>query len=130
MVIKAEGVEVPCTRLARLITTELEESLPGVEIRATVLGHLVRGGSPSFLDRMIASRLALAALSALSSGKTDRMVAWQTPLEGGDKTPDRHVTLWPLERVLEETKDLLDGSSPVTKGRVLLMQAAAGVLST
>lgn len=130
LVIKAEGVEVPCTRLARLITTELEESLPGVEIRATVLGHLVRGGSPSFLDRMIASRLALAALSGLSSGKTDRMVAWQTPIEGGEKTPDRHVTLWPLERVLEETKDLLDGSSPVTQGRVLLMQAAAGVLST
>ncbi|MCA9613866.1 MAG: 6-phosphofructokinase, partial [Myxococcales bacterium] len=131
LILKAEGVEVPCTRLARRITERLEETRPEapIEIRATVLGHLVRGGSPSFLDRMIGNRLALGAVGALLSGATDRMVAWQSPLSDGEATPDRHVTLWPLARVLDETQALLDGSSAVTKGRVALMHAAAGVLA-
>jgi 6-phosphofructokinase 1 len=129
LIIKAEGVEMPCTKLVRRLTELLEPELPDVSVRATVLGHLVRGGSPSFLDRMIASRFALAAVSALIAGETDRMVAWQSPLEGGERTSDRNVTKWPLATVLEETERLLDGSSPVTRQRVAMMQAAAGVLA-
>ena len=129
LVIKAEGVEVPCTRLVRRLCELLEDELPEVSIRATVLGHLVRGGSPSFLDRMIASRFALAAVEALAGGATDEMVAWQSPLPGGTATADRSVTRWPLATVLEETARLLDGSSPVTRQRVAMMQKVAGVLS-
>lgn len=129
LVIKAEGVEVPCTKLVRRLTELLEPELPEVSIRATVLGHLVRGGSPSFLDRMVASRFALAAVSALATGESDQMVAWQTALEGGIATPDRSVTRWPLGVVLEETEKLLDGRSPITRQRVALMQSVSGVLS-
>lgn len=129
LVLKAEGVPVPCTLLVRRAQEKLEASLPGVEIRATVLGHLVRGGRPSFLDRMIASRFALAAVSALAGGATNEMVAWQAPLPGGTATPDRSVTRWPLSTVLAETRALLDGTSPVTQARLGLMKAAAGVLS-
>lgn len=129
LVMKAEGVEVPCTKLVRLAQERLEPTLPGVEIRAVVLGHLVRGGNPSFLDRMIASRFALAAVSGLLEGRTGEMAAWQTPLRGGHATVDRSVTLWPLAKVLEETAALLRGDSPVTRARLQLMQAAAGVLA-
>ncbi|MDQ3031616.1 MAG: 6-phosphofructokinase [Myxococcota bacterium] len=129
LVIKAEGVEVPCTKLVRRLTEVLEPELPEVSIRATVLGHLVRGGNPSFLDRMIASRFALAAISALLKGESDQMVAWQSPLEGGVATSDRSVTRWPLTVVLDETAKLLDGSSPVTQQRVAMMQSVAGVLA-
>ncbi len=129
LVIKAEGVEIPCTRLVRMVSERLAPSMPDAEIRATVLGHLVRGGAPSFLDRMIASRLAHGALAALLDGKTDRMAAWQTPLPGGEAFVDRHVSFWPLETVLTETAAMLDGTSPVTQGRVKLMQAVSGVLS-
>lgn len=129
LVIKAEGVEVPCTKLVRRLTELLEGELPDVSIRATVLGHLVRGGNPSFLDRMVASRFALAAVSALLGGASDEMVAWQSPLRGGIDTPDRSVTRWPLAKVLEETEALLDGRSPVTQQRVAMMQSVAGVLS-
>lgn len=129
LVLKAEGVEVPCTKLVRRLGEILEPELPDVSIRATVLGHLVRGGNPSFLDRMIAGRFALGAVGALLAGRTDEMVAWQSPLEGGVSTQDRSVTLWPLARVLEETEQLLDGRSPVTRQRVALMQSVAGVLA-
>ncbi|GAB4216759.1 MAG: 6-phosphofructokinase [Sandaracinaceae bacterium] len=129
LVLKAEGVEVPCTRLVRRVQQRLEPSHPDLEIRATVLGHLVRGGNPSFLDRMVASRFALAAVTALLEGASGEMVAWQTPLTGGIVTVDRSVTRWPLARVLDETRALLDGNSKVVQQRVALMQATAGVLS-
>lgn len=129
LILKAEGVEVPCTKLVRRVQEELGDSLGDVSIRATVLGHLVRGGSPSFADRMAANRFGHAAVWALLEGKTDAMTAWQPPMGGGEKTVDHAVRLFPLAQVLEETRALLDGSSPVTQGRVALMERAAGVLA-
>lgn len=129
LVLKAEGIEVPCTRLVRRVQEALDATHPDLEIRATVLGHLVRGGAPSFLDRMVASRFALAAVMALVEGASDEMVAWQSPLSGGIATVDRSVTRWSLEKVLDETRALLDGGSAVVKQRVALMHAAAGVLA-
>src|SRR5215471_3873853 len=50
LIIKAEGVGVSASKLV----ARLAEQLPaGVDIRETVLGHLVRGGAPSALDRLI-----------------------------------------------------------------------------
>ncbi|MBW2463756.1 MAG: 6-phosphofructokinase [Deltaproteobacteria bacterium] len=127
LIIKSEGVKVPATLLARTLDERLGERL-GVDIRATVLGHLVRGGSPSYQDRAIAGRLAMQALGALLEGASDEMVAWQAPVEGGTATKDSHVTRFSLERVLEETDALLDGSSPITQRRVKMMERVEGVL--
>lgn len=128
LVIKAEGVAVPCTRLVRLLEERIGGDLPGVDVRATVLGHLVRGGNPSFQDRMIAGRLGLAAVAAVLGGHSDAMVAWQSNAPGGTATGDPSVTLHPLEQVLRESAALVDGSSPVTKRRVQLMEQVEGVL--
>lgn len=46
----------------------------GQETRVTVLGHLQRGGSPSALDRRIASRMGAAAVEALLAGQSGVMV--------------------------------------------------------
>ncbi|MEQ8456834.1 MAG: 6-phosphofructokinase [Sandaracinaceae bacterium] len=129
LILKAEGVEIPCTKLVRMATEACGDALGDVSIRATVLGHLVRGGSPSFADRMIANRFGHAAVNALLGGKTDVMAAWQSPIPGGEKTVDHGVSLFPLALVLEETQAMLAGSSPVTKARVALMEKAAGVLA-
>jgi ATP-dependent phosphofructokinase / diphosphate-dependent phosphofructokinase len=53
---------------------ELAE-LTGKECRAVVLGHLLRGGSPSAFDRVVASRFGAAAVRALAEGKSGVMVA-------------------------------------------------------
>jgi 6-phosphofructokinase 1 len=126
LIIKAEGVEVPCTKLVRAVDEKIADL--GVDIRATVLGHVVRGGNPSFADRMVASRLALGAVGGLLAGATDEMVSWQPQVAGGTTTLDPSVQRFPLARVLEETKALLDGSSPVTKRRLQMMEKAEGVL--
>lgn len=129
LILKAEGVEIPCTKLVRQVEERLGDSLGDVSVRATVLGHLVRGGAPSFADRMVANRFGHAAVIALAQGKTDVMTAWQPTVPGGEATVDHGVQLFGIERVLEETAALIDGSSRVTQGRVALMEKAAGVLA-
>ena len=124
LIIKAEGVEIPCTRLVR----RLEEQLSHMEVRAVVLGHVVRGGHPSFQDRMVSARLAFGAVMGLLEGVTDEMVAWNAPLSGGVPTADGSVKRFSLERVLQETAALEDGSSPVMARRLQLLQQVEGVL--
>ena len=105
-----------------------EERAPGLEVRAVVLGHVVRGGSPTSLDRLISARLAFAAVVGLLEGATDEMVGWNPSLSGGASTPDASVKRFPLERVLQETAALEDGSSPVMARRLQLLQQVEGVL--
>ena len=51
------------------------EAATGIESRATVLGHIQRGGSPTVKDRVVASQLGWKAVELLAEGKTGRVVA-------------------------------------------------------
>jgi len=128
LILKAEGVAMPSTTLVRLVEERIHADLPGVDVRATVLGHLVRGGNPSFQDRMIAGRLGLAAVRTVLAGTSDVMLAWQAVVPGGTPTDDGAVQRFPLAQVLAESRALVDGTSPVTRRRVQLMEAVEGVL--
>lgn len=63
--------------------------LMGQETRAVVLGHLLRGGSPTAADRLLAMTFGAAAVKALADGRDGVMVAWNPP----------EVTLVPLARL-------------------------------
>ena len=52
----------------------VEENLPEYEVRVSVLGHMQRGGSPSCFDRVLATRLSVAAVELLLDGKSNLMV--------------------------------------------------------
>ncbi len=47
----------------------------GIETRATTLGHIQRGGTPSAFDRVLATRLGMGALKSVLDGHWGRMVA-------------------------------------------------------
>jgi ATP-dependent phosphofructokinase / diphosphate-dependent phosphofructokinase len=49
------------------------------EVRATVLGHVQRGGTPSAFDRVLATRLGCAAAQLVDAGDFGKMVAVQGP---------------------------------------------------
>jgi 6-phosphofructokinase 1 len=51
------------------------ESRTGFETRATVLGHVQRGGTPTAFDRVLATRLGLAAIDAAHEGAWGMMTA-------------------------------------------------------
>lgn len=51
--------------------------LTNAETRFTVLGHVQRGGTPIFQDRLLASVFGVYAVDLIAQGKFDCMVAWQ-----------------------------------------------------
>ena len=55
------------------LAKEVEE-ITGIETRATILGHIQRGGSPSAFDRVLASRMGAKAVEVLLEGKTSRVI--------------------------------------------------------
>lgn len=55
----------------------IKNNLEGYDVRVTVLGHIQRGGSPSCYDRVLASRMGVAAVDALLEGKRDIMIGTQ-----------------------------------------------------
>lgn len=129
LILKAEGVAVTTADLEAHLRDALDAVDADVGVRATVLGHLVRGGSPSRMDRLIAARLAHAAVHSLLTGATDQMCGWDGREPGGQPTVDPRVTRYDLQTVLNQTQRLLDGSHPSTKGRLKLLDAVAGVLA-
>jgi phosphofructokinase-like protein len=60
------------------VAAELQE-LTGKETRLVVLGHLLRGGTPTSFDRLIAQRFGAAAVRALAEGQRGVMVALDPP---------------------------------------------------
>jgi 6-phosphofructokinase 1 len=129
LIVKAEGVEVPTKELVARLQTYLDADLPGVDVRETVLGHVVRGGNPSALDRMIAQRLGYAATGALLRGAHDVMMGWDVAPDVGQETGDRRVRMVPIAEALAETERLLDGTSPVVQARLRLLEKVEQLLA-
>ena len=71
IIINAEGIG-HSTSLARRI-----EAATGMETRATILGHMQRGGSPTCKDRVYASTMGAYAVDLLCEGKSNRIVAYK-----------------------------------------------------
>lgn len=71
IVIVAEGDEAGG---AYKIAEKVKEKLANIETRVTVLGHIQRGGNPTFSDRVLASRLGVAAVDALLNGRRQEMI--------------------------------------------------------
>ncbi|MGN0292933.1 MAG: ATP-dependent 6-phosphofructokinase, partial [Lachnospiraceae bacterium] len=71
IIINAEGIG-HSTSMAKRI-----EQATGIETRATILGHMQRGGSPSCKDRVYASIMGSKAVSLLAEGKSKRIVAYK-----------------------------------------------------
>ncbi len=63
------------------------EAKTGVESRATVLGHIQRGGSPAAYDRLLASRMGYHAVEVLEQGIGDRVIVVR-----GDVIGDMDIT--------------------------------------
>ena len=90
----------------RTVTAHLE-GMGTIETRLTILGHVQRGGSPTAFDRILACRLAEAAVRWLADGKSgvfagldrDKVVA--VPLSGMDEEPANvDLSLYRLVSVL------------------------------
>lgn len=71
IIINAEGVGDSMNMAKRI------EAATGVETRATILGHMQRGGSPTCKDRVYSSIMGSMAVDLLMAGKTNRVVGYK-----------------------------------------------------
>lgn len=69
IVIMAEGISMTSAEIAKLIHDRTE-----VETRATILGHIQRGGSPTVRDRVTAARMGERAVELISNNISNRVV--------------------------------------------------------
>jgi 6-phosphofructokinase 1 len=74
----------------------VEANMPEYDVRVSVLGHMQRGGAPSCLDRVFASRLGVKAVESLLEGETSKMVGL-----ANDK-----IVLVPLEQAIKENTEI------------------------
>ncbi len=70
IIINAEGIGHSVSMAKRI------EAATGIETRATILGHMQRGGSPTCKDRVYASVMGAMAADLLCDGKSNRVVAY------------------------------------------------------
>lgn len=71
IIVVAEGDDAG--KGAREVYSKVRERFPLLDTRICVLGHIQRGGSPTYADRVLASRLGFAAVNALREGRTQVM---------------------------------------------------------
>ena len=72
------------------------EEYSGMETRATILGHIQRGGTPSCSDRILASRLGLAAVEAIMQGVSGVCLGVQS----------NEIVATPFEEVIGKSKTI------------------------
>lgn len=90
IIVAAEGASLKVNEVAKF----LKEHEVGFEPRVTILGHVIRGGSPTAFDRMLGTRMGVRAVEGLINGKTDVMVGLQ----------GRKIAYVPLEDVLAQPR--------------------------
>ncbi len=84
------------------IASKFQKEFPELDIRTTILGHIQRGGSPSVLDRVNASRMGVAAIEALLDDQKSIMIG----------IVNNNIVYVPLNKTFkvhkEVSKDLLE----------------------
>lgn len=75
IVVVAEGIKVPNNRTPASYISECIETYTGVEARETRLGYVQRGGSPTAMDRILATRYGAFAAETIAKGEFGVMVA-------------------------------------------------------
>ena len=99
IIINAEGIGHSASMAKRI------EAATGMETRATILGHMQRGGSPTCKDRMYASIMGAYAADLLCQGASNRVVAYK----GGDYVD------FEIDEALAMTKDIPEYQYEVSK---------------
>jgi 6-phosphofructokinase 1 len=92
IVVIAEGVTENAAKVMAYFDADKQRT--GFELRATTLGHVVRGAPPSAFDRILATRLGVGAVKALEDGATGVLIGWQR----------NEVTRTPLADITGRTK--------------------------
>ena len=99
IIINAEGIGHSASMARRI------EAATGIETRATILGHMQRGGTPTCKDRVYASIMGAKAAQLLAAGKSNRLVAYKN---------GQYVD-YDIQEALQMTKDIPEDQYEISK---------------
>ncbi len=99
IIINAEGIGHSASMAKRI------EAATGIETRATILGHMQRGGTPTCKDRVYASIMGAKAAMLLAEGKSNRLVAYK----------HGEFVDYDIQEALNMTKDISDEQYEISK---------------
>ena len=78
------------------VAERVKKQYPGFDVRVSILGHLQRGGSPTAQDRILSTRMGVAAVDALIEGQRNAMVGIQ----------NEELTLVPFVKAIKKDKPI------------------------
>lgn len=99
IIINAEGIGHSASMAKRI------EAATGIETRATILGHMQRGGTPTCKDRVYASIMGAKAAMLLAEGKSNRLVAYK----------HGEFVDYDIQEALNMTKDISEEQYEISK---------------
>ena len=99
IIINAEGIGHSASMAKRI------EAATGIETRATILGHMQRGGTPTCKDRVYASIMGAKAAILLAEGKSNRLVAYK----------NGEFVDYDIQEALNMTKDISEEQYAISK---------------
>lgn len=99
IIINAEGIGHSASMAKRI------EAATGIETRATILGHMQRGGTPTCKDRVYASIMGAKAAMLLAEGKSNRLVAYK----------NGEFVDFDIQEALNMTKDISEEQYEISK---------------
>jgi 6-phosphofructokinase 1 len=102
IVVVAEGDEEGG---AYVISEKIKKEVPDLDVRISVLGHIQRGGKPSCMDRVLATRMGLASVEFIVGHKRNGMV--------GIKNDE--IKFVPFEKCLRRSSKISSGIINVLK---------------
>ena len=99
IIINAEGIGHSASMAKRI------EAATGIETRATILGHMQRGGTPTCKDRVYASIMGAKAAILLAEDKSNRLVAYK----------NGEFVDYDIQEALNMTKDISEEQYAISK---------------
>ncbi len=99
IIINAEGIGHSASMARRI------EAATGIETRATILGHMQRGGTPTCKDRVYASIMGAKAVELLDEGKSNRVIAYK----------NGEYVDFDIQEALAMTKDIPEDQYDISK---------------
>lgn len=99
IIINAEGIGHSSSMARRI------EAATGIETRATILGHMQRGGAPTCKDRVYASIMGARAVELLHEGKSNRIVGYK----------HGEYVDFDIQEALKMTKDIPEDQYQISK---------------
>lgn len=93
MVLVAES---PVTGGAINLSERVKKQYPQYDVRVTILGHLQRGGSPTAQDRILASRMGVAAIQAFLEGQRNIMIGIR----------ENEIVYVPFKRAIKKEREI------------------------